>query len=162
MSLSAISYQIINSWCLFELRIRRRRETVPRNDDIPRAGVAKHSGCHTLKHSLTTHWLESGYDSRTIREVLAHSDVSRTVTHTHVPNRRTRAYEVRLMVSPGDANCRGARVGALGGLSRFFARGTARAGHARSKPAVLVLLYRPAPLCIRISCKRECAVRRGV
>lgn len=54
---------------------------------IRQAGVNGSASCHTFRHSFATHLLESGYDIRTVQELLGHKDVATTMIYTHVLNR---------------------------------------------------------------------------
>ena len=61
------------------------------------SGVLKKVSCHTFRHTFATQLLESGYDIRTVQELLGHTDIKTTQIYTHVLNRGGNA-----VISPAD------------------------------------------------------------
>ncbi len=67
---------------LFETTVQRHVKRAAKQAEIPKRVTP-----HTFRHSFATALLESGYDIRTVQELLGHRSVNTTMIYTHVLNR---------------------------------------------------------------------------
>jgi len=51
-----------------------------------KAGIDKHAGLHSLRHSIATHLLQSGMELEKIKQFLGHSSLESTQIYTHIVN----------------------------------------------------------------------------
>lgn len=77
---------------LFQTTIQRHVKRAARD-----TGITKRVTPHTFRHSFATALLESGYDIRTVQELLGHRSLNTTMIYTHVLNRGGRG-----VMSPAD------------------------------------------------------------
>ena len=66
-------------WHITDTAVQRAMKSAVR-----KAGILKHVGPHTLRHSCATHLLDAGTNIRVVQELLGHADVSTTMIYTHV------------------------------------------------------------------------------
>lgn len=77
---------------VFETTIQRHVKRA-----VQEASITKRVTPHTFRHSFATALIESGYDIRTVQELLGHRSLNTTMIYTHVLNRGGRG-----VMSPAD------------------------------------------------------------
>jgi len=106
--LSAPAVQAIQQWLLVRnevageasgaaLFLSARGNSVSRRDvtrlldeACERVGIIGGTHPHALRHSFATHLMDHGADTRSIQELLGHSDAATTQRYTHVSKEKLR------------------------------------------------------------------------
>jgi integrase len=84
--------KIVRRHHLFPSTLQKEFKRALRLSSIP-----KNASVHSLRHSFATHLIESGYDIRTVQELLGHQDLSTTMIYTHVAQKNKLG-----VISPAD------------------------------------------------------------
>ena len=92
-----LRHEVVNETSGNSLLLSARGKPVGRRDvgrlldeACERAGIVGGSHPHALRHSFATHLMDNGADTRSIQELLGHSDAATTQRYTHVSKERLR------------------------------------------------------------------------
>lgn len=88
-----VTGEMSGSWLMLSARgkpLSRRDVARLLDEACERAGIVGGTHPHALRHSFATHLMDNGADTRSIQELLGHSDAATTQRYTHVSKERLR------------------------------------------------------------------------